>query len=1037
MRNVIKRILRLTVVLIIMVGPGVAVVPAQTCGPIRGGEPAREMHLDLRGARTLLLEAKGYSWGQAVWGEARMVRADGTEVRLADSKPVYCQVGWGEYSRNIGCDGKPLRIADRILEHGLFAHADSRVVFDLTEPFERLEALIGINHTAGNQGSVIFTAAAIATDYSVYRQVQEAEQELTTEKIAAFRHSLDRLSILRPEDAQLFAACRVRAERLDADLDGFRQRLMNADTEALAEAIAHCEDKRRALTRLLDQPLLFVKRNPYMAGHIYDDYLTWNPGGGIYVLENPAEPFSQHRVRPVIDPSTEETLGEGVYRDPELSWNGTRVLFAFKGASDGDTSLYEIGLDGKGLHRITDPGVDCGCKADPQGLIGRGRHDITPCYLPDGRIAFTSTRGGGLVMCFNSYIDTLHTVNPDGTDLRSISVNNVNEFDPAMLPDGRLLYGRWEYVDKTALYLQSLWTVNPDGTQETALFGNNLAKPTAILDARPVPGSTLITATLTPHNGQAVGAIVTIDPRKGKNRLDAITNFTPEYPTEMDQGLSHGPSDPWPLNEDFILIANNALELGQHGELQLIDRFGTRVMVHRDPEISCYSPMPVGARLRPAIRPSMIEPDRPARFMLQDIYRGMKGVQRGTVQKLRVVETTARISGIPPGGRWWNQAFLVSWQGSYDVKNVLGTVPVDPDGSAYFEAPPGKALYVQALDADDRLVQSMRTFVQAAPGVTRSCSGCHIEDDDLAPPSPGALPAALTRDPSRISPEAWGNGFVDYPTDIQPILDRRCVRCHGGEEGIAGGIDLSGGWTWAFSISYETLLKNTLTGFLNCNNDAEKTAGILPPRAHGSGQAPLATLLLDGHKERLKEMPRAEIARLLTWMDLNGNYYGRWDYTENAVCGAILETREPILKVMEQGGCLACHAREIGNDWVNLAEPERSRILRATLSADKPLGLAWCRERPARIVTMPLVDQGLQPPDVFRPVRSAAPDLSGTARVVFANSANPTYQALLRIIRDARTAALKRPRVDMPGAVIVPGTCRKLPPLGMAGTREH
>lgn len=1005
-------------------------MPVQRHGPMRGGETAHALQLDVHGARSLVLEAEGYSWGQAVWGEARLVRADGSFQPLADLEPAFCQVGWGSFSRSIGYDGKPLQIGDRVLPHGLFAHADSRVVYDLTESFVRFEALIGINHTAKAQGSVVFTASARPMPHAVYQLTLQAGQALTPPQLAAFSRTLDHISEQQPQETALVAECRNRVERIRADLDGFVQRLHQQDPATLAEVSRHLDDKQKALSRLLDRPLLFVKRHPYMAGHIYDDYLTWHPGGGIYILENPGDPQDQHRVRPVIDPSTPETLGAGVYRDPELSWDATRVLFAFKGSQDGDTALYEIGLNGKGLRRITQPGEDCHQIEDPQGLIGRGRHDITPCYLPDGRIAFTSTRSGGLVMCFNSYIDTLHTVNPDGTDLRTISVNNVNEFDPAVLPDGRLLYGRWEYVDKTALYLQSLWTVHPDGTQETALFGNNLAKPTAILDARPVPDSPLIAATLTPHNGQAVGAIVTIDPRKGKNDLGALVNFTPEYPTEIDQGLKRGPSDPWPLTEDCMLIANNAPDLGPHGILQLIDRFGTRVTLHRDAEISCYSPMPIRPRPRPPIRPSQLQPNQPARFLVQDVYRGLDGIERGAVKKLRVVETTARVSGVPPGGRWWNQAFLVSWQGAYDVKNVLGTVPVEADGSAYFDAPPGKALYVQALDAEGRLVQSMRTFVQAAPGLTRSCSGCHLPDDDLAPTVPGTIPAALARGPSRIEPESWGHGFIHYPTDIQPILNRHCVSCHGGKEGIGGGIDLSGGWTWAFNISYETLIRHTQIGFLNCNNGSVRTTEMLPPRTHGSGQAPLATLLLDGHTDRLQNMPRVDIEHVLAWMDLNGNYYGRWDYTEHAVCGSLLASREPLLQTMEQAGCLECHQREIGHDWVNLHTPERSRILRAPLASDQALGLGWCRERPSPPVTQALVEQRHQPPDVFNPAVTRVRDETGIPRDTFADTAQPAYQAMLRIIQGARMTALQTPRVDMPGARIIPGKCRELPPLG-------
>ncbi len=792
----------------------------------------------------------------------------------------------------------------------------------------------------------------------------------------------------------------------------------------------------------LDAPLLFVKRHPYFAGHIYDDYYTWHPGGGIHIIENPTAPPAKRKIRPVIDPTTPETLGEGVYRDPEISWDAKRLLFAFKPSQHAGTSIYEINIDGTGLRRITDPVTACAANAPPVRAFGHGRHDITPAYLPDGRIVFTSTRPAGRVPCFNSEVDVLHVMNADGSDVHPISVNNVNEFDPSVLPDGRILYGRWEYVDKTALYMQSLWTVFPDGTNETALYANNLPKPTAVLDARPVPGSELVVAALTPHNGQAVGAIAMIDPRLGKNDLGAITNFTPEYPTEMDQGLKRGPSDPWPINSDLVLVANNGDDR-KHGVIQLLHRDGRRVVVHSEPDISCYSPMLVKPRRVPtAIAPTTSKTKEPGRFLVRDVYQDLEGVERDTVKHIRVIEETTRVSGIPDGGRWWNQAFLVSWQGAYVVKNILGVIPVHADGSAHFEAPSGRALYFSALDAEGREIQRMRTFVQAAPGVTRSCIGCH--ESKMTAPRNVRRAVAQNLPPARPQAEPWGSGFIDYPTMIQPVLDRNCVRCHGGEKGIAAGIDLTGGWTWAFSISYETLLKNTLTGFLNCHNSSTRSGEILPPRTLGSGAAPLTDLLLSGHKDRIPNLTNEDIRLVMAWMDTNSNYYGTWNWSEEATCQAILDAGSELTQAMADAGCQRCHDKTIPNDAVNLRTPRLSRILRAPLTkpekrgnnANKKApdpetgyGLALCRDRKAPKPLYPLVTQKNQPPDVVNPAKAHRPDPSGEKVVSFNSTKDTHYRTMLRIIQDARRQALSKPRVDMPGANIVPGLCRQLSPL--------
>ena len=768
------------------------------------------------------------------------------------------------------------------------------------------------------------------------------------------------------------------------------------------------EFRARLHLSMLDAPLLFVKQHPYFAAHIYDDYYTWHPGGGIYVLQQPHAPKPGNPVRAIIDPASNETLGEGVYRDPDLSWDAGKLVFANRPGPEATTSLYEIGIDGRGLKRLT--------SSDEH-------HDITPTHLPDGRIVFTSTRPRALVPCFNSGVDTLHTMNPDGSNIRSVSSNNVTEFDPAIMSDGRVLYGRWEYVDKTALYMQSLWTMLPDGRMEEALFGNNLAKPTAILDPQAVPGTQMVVASLTPHNGQAVGAVGMIDTAKGKNDLEAVFNFTPEYPVEMDQGLRCGPCDPWPLSKHDVIISNNAV--GAHGIIELVDRFGNRELVHCDEEISCYAPMLVKPRTKPPVVSPRENEHRSGRFLLVDVYQGLGDVPRGSIKRLRIVEETARTSGIPPGGRWWNQAFLVSWQGAYIVKNILGTVPVEEDGSAYFEVPAGRAVYFEALDEEGREIQRMRTFVQSAPGTTRSCIGCH-ENKKSAAMRPARPPLAMLGEPSKPRPESWGSGYIDYPTMIQPILDNYCVRCHGGEEGMGKGIDFSGGWTWAFNIGYETLIKHRMTGFLNCHNSSVHTSELLPPRTIGSGAAPLAEILIDKHPE----MSRPERDMVLAWMDTNSNYYGTWDFTPHATCDAILQARGPLSALMQEAGCTECHAPgHIGNDWINLQTPQWSRILRAPMAeSEGGLGLAFCRKRKAQ-AGYALIDQRVQPPDVLYDSKQPEWDPGGEVQVSIESTDDPVYQAMLAVIRHTRAEALAQPRVDMPGADVVPGECRLQVPM--------
>ena len=793
-----------------------------------------------------------------------------------------------------------------------------------------------------------------------------------------------------------------------------------------------------AMRALLDAPLLFTKRHSYSGIHIYDTYYKWPPGGGgIYILKNPAEPRDQWRIRPVIDPDTPETLGFGVYDDPELSWDATKILFTFKGEPHGSTSIYEIGIDGKGLRLVSNPECTLDCY---QGRNG-GQHDVYPAYLPDDRIVFLSTRPSGLVPCNNTGVAILHVMNPDGSDMHPISVNNVNEFDPTVMPDGRILFGRWEYVDKNALTIQSLWSVNPDGTQETAFYANNMVFPEAILDARPVPDTHLIVGTFSKHNSTPRGSIALVDPRMGKNDPKAIKNLEhPDNPT-CDTGDS---CEPWPVTSEVFLYSGRA-QGDQRSSIRMIDREGRQITLLSDPEICLHSPMLIKPRRRPNVIADVVDRSTPTgRFFLQDIYQGLVGVKRGEVKHLRVIEETSRVSASTMGGSPYNQTFLVSAALAFGAKNYLGIVPVAEDGSAYFEVPAGRAVYLQALDTEGRLVQSMRTFVQASPGTTRSCIGCH-EHKYSTSATISNFAALVDREPDRLQPESWGSGYVDYPSRVQPILDRHCVRCHGGPEGIAAGMDLSGGWTEHFNISYENLANRRETQLIaywiagiDCmNGTAPWSAQIFAPRQHGSGAAPLANLLVNGHDGYISDMTRPERDMLMAWMDSNGLYHGTWNAT-NSGC-AIKDwksTQAQLVAEMQKAGCFECHAEKgklafIENDWINLQNPQWSRILRAPLSSEgEGYGLSTCRDRKIdpRRQRIHLLWRGyahaVQPPEAFPKHEVLPPDPSGEPAISFASTEDEHYQRMLSIIRGARDVALANPRVDMPGAEVIAGMCR-------------
>jgi len=799
-------------------------------------------------------------------------------------------------------------------------------------------------------------------------------------------------------------------------------------------------DDQPALSRdILDFPLLFTKRKNIQGIHIYDTYYKWFPGGGIYVLENPSDPPEKHRIRAIIDPTTKETLGEGMYWQPELSYDAKRVLFCHKGSPAGSTSIYEIGIDGTGLKRLTDPGH---CEREYHGR-GGGVHDFGPNYLPDGKIVFTSNRYSSLIPCANEGSDILHVMNADGTDIHAISVNVETEFDPTVMEDGRILYGRWEYIDKTALTVQSLWTVYPDGTNETATYANNMVFPEAILDPRQVPGEQyLVVGSFTPHNAPPRGTVAMIDTSMDKNDPDAIFNFdTPDRPTN-DRGNS---CDPYPLSKNTILYSGMN---GKFNAIMMVNRKGERVVVYADPEIDCHAPIPVRPRLIPKLRNNTVDrTKRTGTFFVQDVYEGMPEVPRGEVKWLRVVEDTSRTSPTP-GGSPVNQTFLVSAALSFTIKDYMGVVPVEPDGSIHFECPAGRAVFFQALDADGRCIRAMRTFIQAAPGTTRACIGCHENKRATFPPKT-TPPMAFRRPASQLQDESWGSGPIVYTEQIQPIFDRHCVSCHGGEKGMARGLDLSGGWTELFNISYEHLsnrrevqYKAPMIGGIDCmNGTSYYSSKILPAYTHYSGFCPLSDVLVKGalgHDNRF-DMPRAERDLILAWIDSNGQYNGTWDYVSTGFYGAgWKETKQKLMTEMQQAGCMECHvAKNFENDWFNLKDPKFSRILRAPLPKGKEgHGLGLCRARKAdasfdrlRMMTSGGYQHAVKPLEWFPAQKWKEWDESGEPHVSFASAADETYQKMLGIIEQGRTTTLSKPRVDMPGANIIAGTWRRIVPV--------
>ena len=614
--------------------------------------------------------------------------------------------------------------------------------------------------------------------------------------------------------------------------------------------------------QLISGGILFVKHEVYQPSHIYTEYsdAPYRPGGGVYLLA------ADGQVHELFDGS------DGICRDPELSYDAQKILFSYRQGEAATFHIFEMNRDGSGLRQLTDGPF----------------HDMYPTYLPDGRIAFISTRCKSRVLCFTTEAATLFVMNGDGSKVVSLSSNNVNEYTPSVLPDGRILMTRWEYMDKGADYSQSLWAVRPDGTGLVHLFGNNILQPYSYLSARSVPGTNKFVATLASHWGDHIGPIGLIDPGLGSTNPAGIQNLTPEYPI----GTYRGYRDPYPLSADEFLVSYGPeghyglylLDTGGGGSDEIATKSSAPkstnlILLYLDPNLSSFQPIAVRPRRRPPVIPSMVVSSRQeGTLIVQDVYRGLGAdVPPGSVKYLRVVEELRHELPALSDGTYQTQFLPLKhnyasptdevkgpygWP-TYMAKSVHGVVPVEPDGSAYFTVAANEPLYLQALDGDMNEIQRMRSFFYLRPGETQTCVGCH-ESPHTSPPQ-GRAPLALKRAPSRPQPPEFGAGPFSFKKVVQPVLNRHCTSCHDGPD-ADGAIDLS--WTLdaqSVPASYRTILQKGFVHFVNTHWNASNEA--LAPMSFGTLQSKLIELI-DAHHYDVR-LSRADRERITTWIDLN------------------------------------------------------------------------------------------------------------------------------------------------------------------------
>ena len=489
-------------------------------------------------------------------------------------------------------------------------------------------------------------------------------------------------------------------------------------------------------------------------------------------------------------------LGPGWFWRPDVSFDGKRVLFCFRPKADRTFHLYETSVDDGGVTQLTRGSYD----------------DLDPIYMPDGHIVFVSNRGHSHARCTVGHPSTVVSrCDADGKNIYLISGGNEPEYTPAVMPNGQVLYTRWEYTDKELMRIQSLWTVNPDGTGTSAYWGNQSYWPDMLVEARAIPGTGRVMFSGQGHHNVYWGSIGIVDPKKGFNYPDGLTKVTwdvpwcevgngpaekMENPAYHTSGAYRGYKSPYPLSEDVFLVSARPAGRGSKFKLFLMDTWGNRELIYESAFHALYA-MPVARRRVPPVIPDRVKwagaqkdgkKIEPGVFHCADVYQGAPAVLKGKARYLRAIQLDWNTATLgkklqdmehPRSQPHLHVGPVVSLAVNDGVKRVLGTVPVEKDGSVYFEAPPCQSLHFQLLDAEHRTLQTMRSFTNLMPGEQRGCVGCH-ENQRIAPSSGKSL--AMAKGPAKLKPYPWGvDHSFGYERDIQPILDENCGKCHQGD----------------------------------------------------------------------------------------------------------------------------------------------------------------------------------------------------------------------------------------------------------------
>ncbi len=702
---------------------------------------------------------------------------------------------------------------------------------------------------------------------------------------------------------------------------------------------------------------------------------------------------------------------KGTYRDPQMHYDGNKILFSYRKGGKDDFHLYETDINGSYLRQITNGPYT----------------DIEPTYLPDGDIMFVSTRCNRWVNCWATQVAVLYRCKSDGSGITQLSANIEHDNTPWVLPNGQIMYTRWEYIDRSQVHFHHLWVMNPDGTRQMVLFGNQTPSvPSAclLIDAKPIPGTDDVILSFSPGHGKRDhgGYLARLSLKIGPDDKNAIKFI---HQTKRGDFIY----DPYPVKDSLYLVSDLK-------NIKFISETNDREVIFTIPPqwsekgMAIHEPRPIIKRNRENIIASTVNKNKnDGILLLQNVYEGrnMSTVDKGSIKKLLILEALPKPVNYTGGNE------PLSYTGTFTLERIIGTVPVEEHGSAHFKLPANRSFFFVALDKDDRTVQRMKSFTSLVPGEVTTCIGCH--ENRTQTPRNQMLPIASNRAPSIPEKDKYLPEVIDFPRDIQPILDKHCVKCHSPQK-RSGGILLTSHRGPVYSHAYFNLMgRNMVNDGRNQYNPLNKPGDV------GDVRSPLVLKIEKGHGDvKLKD---SEMKMIRYWINTGAVYPGTYGALGSGMVGRMSRNqtdRKPVKNELWEkasdvikNNCNKCH-KEImpdicseqnltwwnsRNQLMNGAYKEKEYLQKISFSRHILYDLSEPGQSTILKAPLEKSDGGY----------GLCKDIKGNS--IFKSTKDNDYETLLKAISNSKNYLDSIKRFDMEGFTVRPEYFREMKRYGV------